>query len=266
MVQELSLVSTINKKEFNFVINSLIALTGQKPRSLTNENIIYSPIINLKYLQSKQAINNSVNLNQIEQHLVKIRRSWQMYSPGKKNPNVVVNEILSNDNQLFMKKVGAGDVKLGERDTTNDGENQYSFQISDIPAAGKRKVSSQTIYEVNIKQSATALRSYMMNLGYVEKQRFLIKGLKFLYNGVVNIEIFQVFAIDATDGKTVVQIIDGSENWFLKAYVNVAKITDISLINKASSDLALLQKNVGNLIKLKIPDRGLMDSRINDNL
>lgn len=258
MVQQLSLVATVHKPEFNLVVNGLTALTGQKPRALLNENVVYRALVNLKYFQAQQAIHTSVNLSQIEQHLLKIRRTWQMYHD--KNPNVIVNEILANDNEGFMKKLEAGEILLGELLEKGLAPIDYSLQISDIPAAGKRPVSSQTMYEINLRHTPDQLKSYLENLGYTEKLRFLVKGLRFLFNSTINIELFQVFRLE--QGK--LHILDPTENWFLKAYINVGKITDVTAISKASNDLVVFQKNLENLIKLKIPERNCMDSRISE--
>lgn len=311
MVQQLSLVSTIGKPEFSLVVNTLIALTGQKPKILANENILFKPIINLKYVQNQQQINNSIHLNLVEQSLIRVRTKWHITGANhkgdstepqqrkqkikqkkEKNQNLVVNDILANDNAAFMKQIESLQINLPAASSTilnNNNSNapevpqteEFSFQISDIPAAGKRKVSSQTIYEVNICQSRSQLYGYLKELGYIEHQRYAVKGLSFIYNGTINIEIFQIFAIqeeksasndgdgknrEETNTNVKLRIVDELENWFLKIYSNVAKITDIGLINKATADLVAVQKELSDLIMLKIPERNCMDSRIDDNI
>lgn len=275
MVQQLSLVGTVKQLDFNSIINSFIAITGQKPQLLSLENLIYKPAINLKRFENSQNFKTDLNLNSSDQYLVRITNIWSIYKKEySKNVNLIVNEVLNSNDDTRKNDIPVDRLELFDATKIESGRDSvikkdFNLNMSDIPSAGNKKISIQSIYEVNLKQiTHKKLNNYLMDLGYVFKSHYYVKGVKFLYNRLINIEIFQIFQIEKNDNELKLSNIDklNGSNWFVKIYINVDKLTDLKAINSATENLLTFEKNLRGLLDLTIPDRSCMDSSMTSNM
>ncbi|KAK6465460.1 mediator of RNA polymerase II transcription subunit 18 [Scheffersomyces coipomensis] len=106
------------------------------------------------------------------------------------------------------------------------------------------------------------------SLGYGVVNQYWLKGVRF-FQGDIVIEIFKIFirddnvsSTDANNNKIKLKLLDESNTFQIKAYINIPKSTDIEQISQGSKDLLKLQDLLKNLFKLEIPDRMFMDSRV----
>ncbi|KAL6449960.1 SRB5 Mediator of RNA polymerase II transcription subunit 18 [Candida maltosa Xu316] len=106
---------------------------------------------------------------------------------------------------------------------------------------------------------------FLSDLGYEVINQYWLKGIRFFHGDII-IEIYKIFIrdddiIESTDGIKL-KLLDESNQFQIKAYINVNKSTDIDLINAGVKELIKLQEFLKNLFVLEIPDRMFMDSRI----
>lgn len=156
-----------------------------------------------------------------------------------------------------------------------NGENKiWTLQIADIPIAGKNQICSlQNIYESTLVYNANdnSFLQFLNDLGYEVINQFWNKGLRFFYGDIV-IEIYKIFIRDdskesedkdsAEKDKITLKLLDESNGFQIKAFINVPKSTDLDIINQGYKDLVKLQENLKGLVKFEIPDRIFMDSRV----
>ena len=116
---------------------------------------------------------------------------------------------------------------------------------------------------------------FLYDLGYDVVNQYWIKGVRFFYKDII-IEIYKIFIRDdefnhnvgptsttATDANAIkLKLLDESNTFQIKCFVNVPKTTDVDQINAGAKELTKLQEFVKNLFILEIPDRMYMDSRI----
>lgn len=104
---------------------------------------------------------------------------------------------------------------------------------------------------------------FLSDLGYDVTNQYWIKGLRFFYNDIV-IELFKIFVRDDEyTGKEIkLKLLDKSNTFQFKVYINIAKSTNVDAINKGTKELLKLKEVLLNLVKLEIPDRMFMDSRV----
>lgn len=104
---------------------------------------------------------------------------------------------------------------------------------------------------------------FLSDLGYDVVNQYWIKGIRFFHNDIV-IEIFKIFIRDDNyQGLEIkLKLLDESNTFQFKAYINIAKSTNVDAINHGTKELMKLQELLANLLKLEIPDRMFMDSRV----
>ena len=142
-----------------------------------------------------------------------------------------------------------------------DNSNSWTLNISDIPAAGSRKVSLQSISESVILSTGgkdCSITTFMNELGYVSEYQYATIGVKFYLRHELIIELQKIW--DLTRGANE-QMTNGG--FLTKAYVNVDKATDIERISQAETALLALQRELQGYVDLTMPDRKAMDSRMN---
>ncbi|ABN66182.2 predicted protein [Scheffersomyces stipitis CBS 6054] len=128
--------------------------------------------------------------------------------------------------------------------------------------------------EVNLEDGAEtgsghkdSFLQFLEDLGYETISQYWIKGIRFFHGDIV-IEIFKVLVRDdevtepKEEGKIALKLLDESNTFQIRTYINIAKSTDIDLINQGTKELLRLQEFLKNLFKLEIPDRMFMDSRV----
>jgi mediator of RNA polymerase II transcription subunit 18 len=124
------------------------------------------------------------------------------------------------------------------------------------------KRDSISIDRLDTPQNDSFLQ-FLSDLGYDVINQYWIKGVRFFYNDIV-IEIFKIFIRDDNyTGKEIkLKLLDESNTFQFKAYINIAKSTNVDAINSGTKELLKLQDLLLNLLKLEIPDRMFMDSRV----
>lgn len=111
---------------------------------------------------------------------------------------------------------------------------------------------------------------FLSDLGYDVLNQYWIKGVRYFYGEII-IEIYKVLIRDDEDqsksksGHIKLKLLDESNTFQLKTFINVPKSTDINLINQGTKDLLHLQETLSSLITLEKPDRKYMDARVLDN-
>ncbi|GMF38941.1 unnamed protein product [[Candida] boidinii] len=177
MVQQLSLVSSIPENQFNSVKLTLSTLTGMSPKPLTVHTVILKP----KFPYTPQYKTNN-KPNQIEQYRLRMSRVWDTPISTLENTTTTTNTINTDKEKLL------GD-SIFDESTRND--SIWTIQLSDIPAAGKRIVSTQAIYETTIFETDDII-GYIDELGFIPELEFWNKGVRFYYNDLI-IEIFRLY-------------------------------------------------------------------------
>ncbi|ODQ81257.1 hypothetical protein BABINDRAFT_160632 [Babjeviella inositovora NRRL Y-12698] len=190
-------------------------------------------------------------VNQIEMCKIRVQREWTLadwedHTPQIRARSVVHNERLGND--------------------------VWTIQLSDIPLAGKRSTTSQAIYESTI--TSGNVLPYLTVLGYKMETEFWVQGHRFFHNRII-IELTRIFVANTetfqremgerenkTPEKIPLQLLDRSGQFLVRAYVNVAKMTDVDALSRANTELLLLQAELAGLFDLAMPDRMCMDGRV----
>ncbi|CDK25478.1 unnamed protein product [Kuraishia capsulata CBS 1993] len=260
MVQQVSLMSTIAASQYNLTQLTLMSLTGMRPLDLSTHTVTLKP----KFPFKPEVVAGKVN--QIEQYRIRMNRVWD--AP-------LLEEI---------EKLDEGEIKgqsifeTGENAIKNL-QDIWTLQVSEIPLAGKRTTSSQTIYEITVCDTDDIL-GYLDELGYMPETEFWTKGSRFFYNDVI-IEVFKIFqgkpkspqaendefAMETDEtGETELEELDSAKKFFVKACINVAKITDVDNLTKASKQLETLKTELSGLFELEMPNRVAMDSRLNSRI
>lgn len=128
-----------------------------------------------------------------------------------------------------------------------------------------KKNDAPIVQELEVLNRRDSFLQFLEDLGYDVINQFWMKGVRFFHGDVV-IEIFKIFIRDdekdAAKDKIRLKLLDPSNTFQIRTYINVPKSTDVELINQGTRDLLKLQDFLKNLIKLEIPDRMFMDSRV----
>ncbi|CDR41660.1 CYFA0S07e04742g1_1 [Cyberlindnera fabianii] len=146
-------------------------------------------------------------------------------------------------------------------DDTKKDRSEYSewvLQVSDVPSAGKRKISTQAIVESCILvQKDQSIDTVLDSIGYLVEKEYLVKGVRVFYGNIV-IEMFQVL-VKTAEGEW--KELD-DRAYLIKCFINVEKATDVENLQKSSQELMNLKNELTGFVELDIPDRNVMDSRI----
>ncbi|RCK66831.1 Mediator of RNA polymerase II transcription subunit 18 [Candida viswanathii] len=107
---------------------------------------------------------------------------------------------------------------------------------------------------------------FLSDLGYEVINQYWLKGIRFFYGDII-IEIYKIFVrddadLDGTAHGIKLKLLDESNQFQIKTYININKSTEIDLINLGVKELIKLQDALKNLFVLEIPDRMYMDSRV----
>lgn len=119
--------------------------------------------------------------------------------------------------------------------------------------------------QVEVTTRKDSFLQFLEDLGYDLVNQYWIKGIRFFHGDIV-IEIFKIFIRDdsknSADGKLKLKLLDESNTFQIKAFINFPKSTDVESINNGTKSLLRLQGFLKNLFQLEIPDRMFMDSRV----
>ncbi|SCU97966.1 LADA_0H09648g1_1 [Lachancea dasiensis] len=266
MVLQLSLFSVIDDDSYGLCVSTLSNLSGKPPILYSNFAAVLkpNPEFDIEQTNSKNQL--------IEQNRLRLCKAVPLealepdvskrdYGKLKQYGDDTLNGFnLGMLEDMLHGSTDLDRMEIDEAVCPND--DTWALSISDIPAAGaSRKVSSQAITESTILSSggrSPSIVSFLSELGYVLDFRLLTIGIKFNMSNKVFLEVSKIWQVQGAESTK--QLTKGG--FLIKAFVNVAKGTDIKSINHGTNALLGLQKELSGYIDLSIPDRKSMDSRL----
>lgn len=167
----------------------------------------------------------------------------------------VANPILNVDETPVNGTSKVEDDDLMEIDNT-DSKNGETNTV----ANEKNKTDSS--------EAKDSFLQFLEDLGYDLINQYWLKGIRFFHGDIV-VEIFKIFIRDdnenaksAEDPRIPLKLLDETNTFQIKAYINFPKGSNVDLISKGSKDLTNLKSTLQNLFELEVPDRMFMDSRV----
>lgn len=258
MVQQLSLTAQVEKSKIQRLLLTLETLTGNISSPMHKHSVILKP----RYPFTPENIPGK--FNQIDSYRIRMNRIWENGFP----PN------FTDFNNSLIKITGESITKPNE----NINNSIWTLQLSDIPAGGKNPTLIQNIYETTIYQTDDVI-GYLDELGYMHEAEFWTDGVRFYYGNVI-LELSKIYILDNNNKSVVIdtesssqslsesnlKLLDGSGNCHVKAYVNVGALNDLESAALGIKQLESLKKELADIVELTIPDRTVMDSRINSRI
>ncbi|CDO93943.1 unnamed protein product [Kluyveromyces dobzhanskii CBS 2104] len=252
MVQQLALFSAIEDESYALCVETLTILSSNRPKLFANFSNVYkpNPILQIEKVNAKNQL--------VEQTRVKLSTAIPLSNLGDG----------AELNYHFMEKLDKDEIETFNvnnfiHETVANNRNHWSFQISDIPAAGNnRKLSNQTIHESVLQSSNGSVSSFIDELGYVNDYQFITVGVKFQFQSGVIMEIYKIWQVVQKDDAVSMKLLT-KDGFMVKAMYNVNKSTDIESLNSGSQLLLKLKVDLRDYIDLDIPDRKCLDTRLN---
>lgn len=176
---------------------------------------------------------------------------------------------VSNESNMEIdaKDEDKDNIKQEKNDTEIGKDSEELKESDDKPKEDveTKKNNAPVLKELEVLNRRDSFLQFLEDLGYDVINQFWMKGVRFFHGDIV-IEIFKIFIRDdekdAAEDKIRLKLLDPSNTFQIRTYINVPKSTDVELINQGTKDLLKLQDFLKNLIKLEIPDRMFMDSRV----
>lgn len=226
----------IIKDESEILVDRLFL--GAEDRRNWTMQISDIPIAGKNQACSAQTIYESTLVH----HHTKVKDKRKIKLEDNNENNMVIDSNEGNENGVKKEET---ETEAGSLDKNNEKESAAE--------------------EVEVLNRRDSFLQFLEDLGYDVINQFWIRGVRFFHGDIV-IEIFKVFIRDdansTTGDKIRLKLLDTSNTFQVRAYINVSKSTDVELINQGTKDLLKLQDFLKNLIKLEIPDRMFMDSRV----
>ncbi|KAA8917348.1 hypothetical protein TRICI_000503 [Trichomonascus ciferrii] len=229
--QQLSLHGFIPDAEVKISLHTLHAICGMPPQRIFEHCIVWVPKNPFK------PVMGAGQVNQIEQYRI---TSSADISKEETEPKVVG----FHENPDVLQK------------------RRWTLQIHEIPEAGKRKVTSQSILTSTIVDGDEPF-NFMDKLGYKYSYEYWQRGYRFILGDIV-LTLFRICIQDtsSTDEIKPLKLLDPSGRWTMKAHINVRQLTDMEGINNATSQLEKLQTDLTGVVDLVMPDRNCLNTRI----
>lgn len=286
MVQQLLLTASVSKAQFVPFKIALQTLTGMNPEPLARHTVILRP--RFPYLPEK----TTTKADPVETYRIRMTRVWDVADSGSMETNNTADENSEEVGKAAEKVENTESMKQNTTDGTSTEAGQsthtlvadsvfdqspetsknnsiWTIQLSDIPAAGKRPVSIQNIYEATIYKTDDVL-GYVDELGYMPETEFWTRGLRFYYNDVVVIEVVRFYistrSTGAQNGPVPLRPVDKSASYHIRCFVDVANLNDLDNVARGVKQLEHLRTQLAGLIDLHVPDRRNMDSRLNSHI
>lgn len=295
MVHQLSLVATLPHSNYIQTISTLQALTGLAlPQNISTYTLICKPINKFKPKFEPGKV------NQTEQYFIKCITIWDdlddidLGHPYINEP-IVTQKLFGNpltpekEEIAGFRKVWTlqiSDIPVAGKNQVCSAQNIFESTLTHNHVSiervekdklrdkeQKEKTESDLIdldkEDHDANDDITTKNSFIQflnDLGYDTINQFWIKGIRFFHGDIV-IEIFKVFIRDDSNknyasNEIPLTLLDKSNSFQVKCFINIPKATDIDLINQGTKELLKLQDFLKNLINLEIPDRIYMDSRV----
>lgn len=120
------------------------------------------------------------------------------------------------------------------------------------------------------KDEKDSFLQFLEELGYDVVNQYWAKGIRFFHGDIV-IEIFKILVRDddldasSADRGIKLKLLDESNTFQIKAFINYPKGASVDLVNQGTKDLVKMKELLHNLFELEVPDRMFMDARVNRN-
>lgn len=222
MPQQLSLYSSVPDADLKISLHTLVSLTGQKPNPIFSHHLIFMP----------QPINPANTQQQHELYRMRLSRDV--------------------DTAAYV-------IPYAKLPTSSDRNYaHWTAHVAELPEAGKRKVVSQALLSTTILDDEPF--RFVGSLGYEYSSEYWIKGYQFIYNDTITIHLFRLCVYNSNTGT--LELLDKSGKWIVKAYSDVASVTDIEGINAATAALETLKTDLSGLFDLVQPERNCFETRM----
>lgn len=291
MVQQLSLVALFPHSKYVQTISTLRALTGiENPQDISTYTLLTKP-----YPEFKPKVEPG-KVNQIEQYFMKCITTWddstsEALDISKPITKSADEELKLWADTLFGNLNGSkrrtwtlqiSDIPTAGKNQTCSAQTVYESTLVHYHTTGTtakeeqkepedvemKEPNVETEVKADPEQSKSSTDSFLLfihDLGYEVKNQYWIKGVRY-FHGDIFIDTFKVFVRDddflSKDNKINLKLLDSTNTFQVKVYINVPKATNVELINQGTKDLQKFQDFIKNLIGLEIPDRMYMDSRV----
>ncbi|KAH3900862.1 Srb5p SCDLUD_002317 [Saccharomycodes ludwigii] len=229
MVQQVSLVSSIDDSSLALCLKTLTAISSTPAIKFENINVMYKPVI---------------------------PRDIDMDNTGEAYTHEQQNRLkLSTTTNTTKPTTISGLI--------NTPEKLWAISASDIPAAGNnREVSLQNITESLVNGTENGINVFMTSLGFELDFCYKSRGYRIFYQPYLIIDIYKIEHYGDINNLSTTDITSGG--YLIRAYSNVEQVTDIENIKRATTSLLHLKRTLRGYIDLQVPDRQAMDSKIRD--
>lgn len=275
MVQQLSLTAQVPSSKVERLLLTLQTLTGNVYSNMNQHSVILKP----RYPFTPEPVAGSVV--QIESYRVRMNRLWESGHPKTFRESLKTMKSPGLETETGTTVSGDSITKQSGRELS---DSIWTLQLSDIPAGGKNPVLVQNIYETTIYETDDVI-GYLDELGYMHETEFWSNGVRFYYGDVI-VELCHMYVLDngKRSGSTPdeaqksepntgpastlssLKLFDQSGTCNLKAFVNIGRLNDIESISLGTNQLEALKRELSELVELHIPDRTMMDSRLNSRI
>lgn len=226
-MQQISLYAKINNTQLKICLHSLASLTGMDPTNILQHTMVWAPA--QKYTP-KILPGHGGQLDQYRIHVT---------NDGSDEPSEkIISYVQSKDDTSVLAK------------------RQWHLQIMEMPEAGKQKTTSQSISSWSVNQGDTF--NFLQSLAYMFKFEYWQKGFQFVYGNAV-IQLTRVHVLSEAGD---IKLLDPSEQWLVKVYVDVGLLTDIEALNKATKELEKVKAELHGLMTLEMAERNAFDTRV----
>lgn len=292
MGHQLLLCSSIPHKNYIQTVSTLQALTGVlNPQDISTYSLLTKPhnVFKPQFEPGK--------VNQIEQYYMRCTTLWEdsaassfdLASPlvadgpqihvdrlftGQQVhcwtlhiadiPNAGKNPVLAN-NYYESTLVHQHTQKVVKREPSS--ENVEIMEIDSIEARNddKNENNKTENSETSASDTKDSFLQFIEDLGYDVVNQYWLKGIRFFHGDII-IEIFKLFvrddSSDSSNDKLKLKLLDESNTFQVKAYINFPKGASVDLVNQGTKDLTKLKELLRNLFELDVPDRMYMDTRV----
>lgn len=182
-------------------------------------------------------------------HLQSERTLTALEANGKESPSK------ANDSETDLMEI--------------DPENASKEKDTSEEATKKESVHAHEDVE-KPKDEKDSFLQFLEELGYDVVNQYWAKGIRFFHGDIV-IEIFKILVRDddldasSADRGIKLKLLDESNTFQIKAFINYPKGASVDLVNQGTKDLVKMKELLHNLFELEVPDRMFMDARVNRN-
>lgn len=228
------------------------------------------PIAGQKQVVSAQTIYEStlVHHHTKVKHSTGVKAELNDINDQSDSKNDGSDDKFNNDvkSELEQDPVKSEDVEMldVEEDETKPEANPETNPETKPETKPEVKPTLRRLSIIEVEKSRDSFLQFLEDLGYDVVNQYWIKGVRFFHGDIV-IEIFKVFIRDdqlPSDDRIPLKLLDESNTFQIKAFINIPRSTDVELINQGIKQLTQLQEYLKKLIQLQMPDRIYMDSRV----